>query len=374
MTSLFETSQIHNYTIDPNIHHTNKNIRYKFYATSQTHYSVLNYDKDFVCFDDNECRKYRSVICSYPEKQVLCFSPSKSVPYTHFRHTEKTNITELTQGLMVNLFYDGRIDSWELATKSAVSCKYGGKYNANNFTFRDMFITALAGNPEKALNENPIIGLLPKWCSFSFVMSVQDEPRLTLVAVFIIQKLNVLMLPSNIYKEWSIFKSIDGLISFPKEYDKIPDTDTKRGYMLTNYETGERTKWFHNEYIKQKRIDKIKPATQYQYLCLKRVNKVFGYLDYFPKQKYNFALLQNQYDEYVDKVHHYYVEHFVKKNISWHDIPSKFKNTIYKIHHSIHIKGLSQNMRIVITKHIVRDWLNKKAPMEVANILNYKDM
>ena len=372
--ALFETSQLLNYTIDPNIHYTNKKIHYKFYATSNTHYSILNYDKDFICFDDSECRKYRSVICSYPEKQVLCFSPSKSIQCNSFKLTEKTNITELVEGLMVNLFYDSRIKSWELATKSAVGCKYGGKYNANNLTFRDIFIRALAGNPDKTLNENPIISLLPKWCSFSFVMKIQDDPHLTLVAVYSMHSPSVLLLPSNIYKEWSIFKSIDGIISFPKEYDKIPETDTRQGYMLTNYETGERTKWFHHEYIKQKQIDRIKPATQYQYLCLKRVNKVFGYLEYFPKQKHNFFLMQNQYNEYVNKVHHYYMEHFVKKNISWHEIPRKFKDTIYKIHHSIHIKGLSHNMRIVVTKHIVSDWLIKKAPNEVANILNYKDI
>lgn len=375
MVSLFESSQIHNYLIDPNIHHKNPKIKHKFYATEKDHYIVLNYHKEFVCFDDNETSQYRSVICSYPEKQVLCFSPTKSVPYHIFEQNDKTCISERVEGIMINLFYDPRIKSWELATKSAVGCKYGKKYNNSEFTFYDMFIQALAGNPEKTLNENPIISMLPTWCSYSFIMSVTVEPRLTLVAVYSIQSPIVLLLPSNVYKEWKVFDGLDTIISFPKKYDKIPETNAINrkiiyGYMLQNYETGIRTKWFHPEYIMTKKTKKIKPTLQYQYACLRRVNKVYEYLSFFPKQRRAFHLIQEQYENYVNKVHHYYMEHFVKKKVVWSDIPMKYRDSVYKIHHTIYLAGLAHKMRIMITINVVKEWLRKKEPMEVVNILN----
>jgi hypothetical protein len=371
MFSPFEMSQIPNYIINPSIHHTRLTIKHKLYATLKAHYSILNYDKDFLCFNDTESSIYRSVICSYPEKQVLCFSPTKSVPYNSFIQSDKTCISEIVEGIMVNLFFDTRIQSWEIATKSAVGCKYGQKYNNNELTIYDMFIKALAGNSEKTLNDNPIISMLPKWCSFSFVISMQAEPQLTLVAVYNIQKLNILMLPSSLYKNWKVFEDVQDIILFPKEYNHIDKNTTKKGYMLVNYETGQRSKWINPDYIIKKKLSKIKPATQYLYLCLRRVSKVYDYLTYFSKQKRDFLLLEKQYEDYIDKVHQYYLEHFVKKNINWDDIPEKFKNTIYKIHYTIFLKGLSQNMHIVITKNIIKDWLNKKNPNEVATILTF---
>jgi len=356
--------------IDPNIHHRNSKINQKIYATTKTHYSILNYDKKYICFNDAESGMYRSVICSYPEKQVLCFSPAKSISYYIFEKTNGTVISEIVEGIMINLFYDNRIKSWELATKSAVGCKYGQKYNCSELTFYDMFIQALAGNPDKTLNDNPIISLLPKWCSYSFVMNVTSEPRLTLVAVYNIQHLNVLLLPSSIYKNWKVFEGAHNIISFPKECSRLDETNIENGYMLINYETGHRAKWYHPEYIMEKKCNKIKPTIQYQYLCFRRINKVYEYLSYFPKQRRTFHLIKEQYDEYINKTHHYYIEYFVKKEIDWTDIPLKYRDFVYKIHYGIYVQGLSNGMRIVITKNIVKDFFQKKEPMEQIGMLS----
>uniref|UniRef100_A0A6C0ARL5 Uncharacterized protein n=1 Tax=viral metagenome TaxID=1070528 RepID=A0A6C0ARL5_9ZZZZ len=374
MYSIFETNQICNYTINPSIHYINPKIKHKVYATKTMLYSIYNYDKGFICFDDTESSKYRSVICSYPDKEILCFSPTKSVSYTNFNGNENggyqekpsTTVTDIVEGIMVNLFFDSRIDSWEIATKSAIGGKYGQMYNDRKATIYDMFIQALAGNIEQSLNENPIISMLPKWCSYSFVMNITQEPHLTLVAVYNIQKKNVLLVPSTIYKKWRVFEDIDGLVSFPKEYDKIDLKQTEVGFMVQDYESGQRAKILLPEYLTAKRMNKIKPATQYQYLCLRRVNKVYGYLTYFPKQRTDFFLIEEQYDNYVNKVHHYYMEHFVKKKLVWQDIPVKYRDPVYKIHHEIYIKGLSQKNPVVITKSVVKDFFIKKDPNEMA--------
>jgi hypothetical protein len=373
MSCSFENSQLYSYTINPYINHINQKIKQKIYATKKSHYSILNYDKDYICFDDKESSKYKSVICSYPEKQILCVAPIKSIPFNHFKQNRNGNsivISEIMEGIMINLFYDSRIESWEIATKSAVGGKYGQKYNNSNSMFYDMFIDALAGNTEKQLNDNPTINMLPKWCCYSFVMTIEPIPKLTLISVCNIQIYNIIIIPSYIYKKWKVFESVHCVISFPNEYEYINYKNIVNRCMLTDYESGERTKWFHPDYIINKKINKIKPSLQYQYLCFRRINKVYNYLGFFPKQRNDFYLIEQQYEQYIDKVHQYYMEHFVKKTIQWQDIPIKFRDTIYKIHHSIRLDGLSKQMRIVITKNIVRDWLNKKDPKDVAYKLN----
>jgi hypothetical protein len=60
------------------------------------------------------------------------------------------------------------------------------------------------------------------------------------------------------------------------------------------------------------------------------------------------------------------MEHFVKKKLVWQDIPVKYRDPVYKIHHEIYIKGLSQKNPVVITKSVVKDFFIKKDPNEMA--------
>jgi hypothetical protein len=53
---------------------------------TQTLYTVLNYDKTVICFDEPlKTRQCRSVILSYPENKLLSFSPPKSITSSEFK-------------------------------------------------------------------------------------------------------------------------------------------------------------------------------------------------------------------------------------------------------------------------------------------------
>ena len=114
---------------------------------------------------------YRSVIFSYPEKKILSFTPVKSIPSSTFMQkypTIKDNIfiNEYIEGVMIQLFYDFRVNCWTIATKGNIGCKYGF-YNKNQNvcqnphqnqnTFYNMFLDALHANKNESLNQLAII-------------------------------------------------------------------------------------------------------------------------------------------------------------------------------------------------------------------------
>ena len=120
------------YTLDT-INYNSDKIRTKLYTVNGTspspshmthQYKILNYH--LICDNDDSLGLYRSIIVSHPENKIVCFSPPKSVTLDHFKETNPdiTNpdifINEIIEGTMINLFYDSRIESWQIATKGAI--------------------------------------------------------------------------------------------------------------------------------------------------------------------------------------------------------------------------------------------------------------
>ncbi len=103
--------------------------------------------------------QYRSVIMDPESKIVLSYSPPNELPFDHFQNsypnlnTKEFQVSEMIEGIMIQLFYDYRIGKWEIATKSAVGCDYWyfrTQYNddttVKQLTFRDMFLDAMGSN------------------------------------------------------------------------------------------------------------------------------------------------------------------------------------------------------------------------------------
>ena len=56
-------------------------INEKRYKQGKLYYEIWNYDKDFLCFDEKyQTTLCRSVIFSFPEKNLLAYSPGKTIP------------------------------------------------------------------------------------------------------------------------------------------------------------------------------------------------------------------------------------------------------------------------------------------------------
>jgi hypothetical protein len=397
-----------NETIYKNINTTEPNkesllINKKTYQNANMKYTIMNYTKDFLCFDDYETSKYRSVIFSNPENKLLCFSPPKSIKYDIFMEKcpdidENIYVNEIVEGVAINLFYDERIQSWEIATKSAIGGNYKHK-KCNEIelskqnTFIELFLDALQciSNIKplcKRLNQNKVIDIFPKKYCYNFVLQHAknkiilniENPKLYLVGVYEIQGNTAVKIPSPSFENWDIFLNIHGIIHFPKKicensYDKIIakycsiyTTNIHPGIMITNIENGERTKIMNPVYINHRKNSKKNPNMQYQYLCLKRIDKTDDFLKYYPVCKKEFGKLKTEYLDFIYNIHRSYILKYIE--CSTIHISPKYLVHVDRLHHTIYLPSLS-NKKQHITKDVVKKYVENMEPSEIFFYLNY---
>ena len=373
----------------------------KIYQNANMLYTIMNYTKDFLCFDDYETSKYRSVIFSNPQNKLLCFSPPKSIKYDKFMEEYDTidnniYVNEMIEGVMINLFYDERMDSWEIATKSAIGGNYKHKKGIdlhNKKSFIELFLDALQCvstiKPfSKRLNQNKIIEILPKQYCYNFVLQHPENkiilkietPKLYLVGVYKIGENVAIKIPQPVFENWDIFLNINGIIHFPKEiYENSYDTIiskycsvytnyTNPGIMITNLENGERTKILNPVYANRRKRNNQNPNMQYQYLCLNRIDKTEDFLKYYPVCKNQFKKFKIEYVDFIYNIHRSYILKYVEGSKT--EISPKYLAHIDRLHNTIYLPSLCRKKQN-ITKDIVKQYVEKIEPDKLLFYLNY---
>ena len=376
-------------------------INKKIYQHANIKYTIMNYTKDFLCFDDYETSKYRSVIFSNPENKLLCFSPPKSIKYDIFMEKypeidENIFVNEIVEGVMINLFYDERIQSWEIATKGAIGGNYKHKtinLQESPHSFIELFLDALQCMSDvkplsKRLNQNKVIEIFPKKYCYNFVLQHPknkiilniENPKLYLVGVYEIQGNMAVKIHPNVFENWDIFLNIHGIIHYPKKiyentYDKIIakycsiySTNMNPGIMITNLEDGERTKIMNPVYINRRKNTNKNPNMQYQFLCLNMIEKTEDFLKYFPVCKKEFRKMKIEYLDFIYNIHRSYMLKYIEG--SRIHISPKYLVHVDRIHHSIYIPSLS-NKKQKISKDIVKKYVENIEPSELFFYLNY---
>jgi hypothetical protein len=381
-----------------NLNSMKENIKQKIYNDGQE-YKILNYDKNYLSYNDFEAFKCRSVILAHPENIILSFSSPKSISYTEFTKENKMSdsiyVNEYIEGTMLNLFYDIRVNRWILSTKSAIGANYF--YYRNNYgntkkskqkTFYQMFIEAFRMDNNTDISDIFLINELPKTYSYSFVLQHPDnhivldikEPKVYLVAVYeIVGRNTVKAVPIHEVERWSCFSS--GIVLFPRHvendtYDNLYNMNTSIqnkpdfvGIMITNLNTGYRTKIENPIYYQKKVLRGNNPNLQYQYLCLSRIKKVDEFLRFFPRYGKLFKKFSYDYTEFIKNIHLSYLHHYVqKKDIK---ISEQYYKHIYNIHHNIYIPSLNIEAPRIIKRNVVKEYFDKMEPRELLYHLNF---
>lgn len=412
-------------------------IKSKSFANKENpdiHYSILETVKNEV-FDDEDSSRYRSVIVRPDTNSVLSYSPPMETDFSVFKNKypdlsklskmlpivqKKFIINEMIEGIMIHLFYDPRISSWDIATKSAIGGKYWyfrtqyphptnimiGQPTTNikpindtsqpQMTFRDMFLEAL--NLTEAVLTN--LDFNKGYC-YNFILQHPHNhivfqitnPTIYLVNVYEIMDNNdIKSIPQSEYEIWDFITRRP--IKFPRQftetdYDTIsnkycsinstePSNNAKSinfiapllmGIMITNHETGERTTIKNKVYESNKEIRGNNPNLQFQYYCLCRMNKVHLFLDLFPEYKFMFAQFKTQTDDYITNLHQSYFKQYVAKDYTV-PVSPKYRTHIYKIHHEIFIPSKQLLNKIVITRKIVREYFDNLDPKSQLYLVN----
>ena len=374
----------------------------KLYNKLNTSYLVLNYNKDVLCYDDSSNSIYRSVIFSFPEKEVLCYSPPKSIKYDCFFEkypeiNESIIVNEMIEGVMVNLFYDNRIQQWQIATKKSIGGNYCHKQSGEletNITFIQMFLESIKCSSTikpfmSRLNANTVIELFPKQYCYSFVLQHPEnkivlqikEPILYLVGVYEFSENRVIEIPHNVYEEWSFFLNISEIIHFPKRfhatsYNDLIDVYCSKytnhlnpGIMLKNLLTGDRAKILNPVYKTRRKNIIINPNMHYQFLCLNRINKTDNFLKYYPSCKKIFKIFKKEYQEFILSIHRAYIMKYVEKTHV--DISNKYLIHIDRIYKQKYLPYINATTKIKIDKSVVVEYVEKMEPGELLYYLNY---
>ena len=402
------------FSVNPVNYDENK-IKSKTYKTNEgTSYNILNYDKEILCNDDIMNGYYRSMVIDPDTNNVLSFAPPKSIPIESFKerfpkvNEDNIYINEIVEGTMINLFWDARLDRWEISTKSAVGGNYWyfrTSYDINDtqkqLTFREMFIEACGEDSTICLNDVALLKSLPKNYSYSFVMQHPKNhivlklirPSLYLVAVYdcssTLTDNKVYSIPVSNFMEWPELKAFTGLIHYPRVFNSL-DIDSYEtlenqlcnyfgkynnlvGLMITDLEYGMRTSIMNKSYEQLREIRGNNPNLQYHFLSLYKAGKINEFLHYFPMYKRMFYKFREQSATFIRNVHDAYVIYYVKKQGKEIRIPKPIFRHIFKLHHEIHLQSIQTESPIIITHKVVADWFNSMEPKEQLYHLNYKN-
>ena len=407
------------YSLDINACSKDK-IKHKIVSTPKKLYYVLNYNNLGLSFNDTNTLKYRSVVFSFPEKIPLSFSPPKSLPWEYFtqKHSIITDTTlkttpfvymnEYIEGIMIHLFYDYRIQSWEIATHGAVGGKYGyyGNLSKNAFEnkyhtyFHEMFLDAFRMNSATLdINSIPFLEYLHKDLCYIFILQHPKNkillnvarPVLYLIRIYYMYSNGVEFISPKHYENWCIFRNMIGVVEFPKrhEFNSIAEIEaffdsesltrnTKiiPGIVITHEITGEKSVVHNKHYDEMKKNKNIQSLVKYQYLCYRRMGQVNEYLASFPKHKKMFYAVEQKYEDFITIVHQCYINHYVKKckavdGATKYD--TKYSSHIYLIHKEIYLPQLRekkrQGTRASVTRNMVSDYFDKMEPREMLYLL-----
>lgn len=393
------------YQPDPNI--ISNKITKKSVRGYYSDYFILNYDKLGMCFNDEKTGMYRSVVFSNPDNRLLSFSPVMSISPSVFMNKYPVInydiiVQEYVEGVMINLFYDHRVNKWVIATKGAIGGKYGyGSASDKSNTFYEMFMDALHANKSETLNNLAMLEYFPKCLSYTFILqhpknviSVPvSKPRLVLVSLYLInrEKNQAEFIHSVFYEKWQEFKNLAGIIEFPVQYvfqdykeiftqlqkynglfDGTSTNSTNQtGYIITNIHTGERCriKSYTHDILKQ--MTRVDAETQYRYFCIRKIGKLSDYMKIFPHQKKMFFLIEEEYENRITKIHDLYCDVYIYKTRDPDTVDSADFTHVYKLHHNVYLPSMRSGSKLrKVYKKTVRKYFDSMEPRELLYIMS----
>ena len=400
------------FNIDLSLSFNNDELFYtKNYIFNNNEYKIIKYNKDKLNLLQNTdydsfniLSKFRSIIIR--NNKLILYCPHKSIEYNSFKNkytnTQECWMEDFIDGTMINVFFDIINNVWEIATKSTVG---GNIYffndiqnlslfndsnnlnNYNNITFRTMFF-------ESCNASNFDLNSLDKNYTYTFVMqhpfnrivTPVQTPSLYLVKIYHIDNTNfpnvtiteknintIVNIPPYIFtntnikfiNKYPISNTLDELYNFYNS-DLLPYDCV--GFFIYNID-GNRTKIRNKKYEVVRKLRGNQPKLQYNYLCLKKENKIKEFLHYYPEHILLFNKFKLLMFEYTNKLFFNYINCFIKKEKHLKEYEFQYKNHMYNIHQK-YINELKPNNKKIDKKFVI-DYVNNLHPAQQMFIINY---
>ena len=344
-------------------------------------YEILHYDDNTLCHDDNIRRTYNSVIIQPQSIKVLSLFTPKYSHITHFKskNTFDTSLklNVVVEGLQLQLFYEPRTFSWQIASKYCVGGNVMYQYNNTIMKQSEIFAQALGYSTYK-LNDIPLLKTLPKQYCYHFILDHpafhQDRQKCKNMAIFLAnvietehnnEKNNIRLLGLPYVKYTKMFENTK-----VRYIEEIPNTYTSYqscvfhtcsiynntpGIVIENIQSKECTIMKNPNNLYRNYIQYLNPQHIFESICINHSKTIDVLSEYIMIQKY-----------IVNTLHTIYMDTYVRK---LQNIPyiSKYAYHLQNIH-KCHLSSLC-NKKKRITKYVVMKYLNTLHPKEVFDLV-----
>jgi len=195
---------------------------------------------------------------------------------------------------------------------------------------------------------------------------------------------NVYYIPQTRFQLWDELQI--PWVKFPRyvtadiEYDSLVDfyssvqSDiqfTGAGVMITNMKTGTRTKLVSAIYQEYRELRSNNMPLLFQYLCLKYVNRLDHFLQYFTVYYPAFLRFDQQYMSLLHHIHNAYLNKYVYRN---YFRTARFESTVDCIHQHIYLKNRKISSKFKITLPIVKSYIDSLTPMNIMYLLDARSI
>ena len=384
----------------------------KKYVFNNNEYTIIKYHKEKLKeiengdYDNfNYLSKFRSLVVR--NNKLLVFSPEKSLNFDTFskkyENIDECWMEDFIDGTMINVFYDNINNTWEIATRSTV----GGNIvffndiknysffecdnqfqHYNNITFRSMFFETCGANnfDLNSLDINYCYSFVMQH-PFNRIVTPVQTPLIYLVKVYeidntsfpivYVKEKNILELvnqPPYIFANTNV--KLVNKYPFNTSLNELQIYYNNRlapfhsvGTIIYNKD-GTRTKIRNPNYEEVRKLRGNQPKLQYNYLLLKKENKIKEFLYYYPEHVLLFNKFKLLIFDYTNELFTNYIGCFIKKHKHLKDYPFQYKNHMYHIHQK-YISDLKPNNKVV-DKKVVIDYVNSLHPAQQMFVINYK--
>lgn len=358
------------------------NINSKHITTDQAvPYIILNYFES-ISFDYDKMRRYYNSVVIDPEtRKILSVGSPLSYDFELFQQsfpTSHENIIaeEMVEGVSIQLFYDSRIQNWEMSTRNSI----GGNYSYYRLpeqsckTYREMLFDAMGIDGENRQIEQwaGFKHLLASNC-YHFIVQHPDNHIILTTKTPQLYFTGYYELHCNNMNDVRYRHSSQEPNYFPSKLVKTPKQivakDYNDGFMSLNGTmgmsfldkyTGERCFIINSEYKELQNLRGTHPNLLYQYLCLHRIDKTQIFLKSFPQYKSLFSSFRSKYDHLIRDIHQCYLHYFILKSNPVVDKSIFFH--IHQIHQTIYKPSLNNPVKTIIKKDVVRKYVDSLEP------------
>ncbi len=369
---------------------------------TDTDYLILNCDQSRAYSDESLRGRINALVLNDNTREILAIGPSKPFTLETFKknygetieNKKSFEITEMVEGLFFQLFWDERIQLWEIGTHNGVfgNYSYYRLPHLNAPTYRSMICQAMGSIED--LNDWKGLEYMDKKMCFHFVLQHPgnhlvfkiQKPAIYIIGAF---EMGVNNVKNQIRyvppKEYENIFPAECMVSLPnvldieteyyddviEKYVSIQEPNTRMGIVIKHIQTGDTVIMINPAYEELQKIRGTHPNLLYHYLCIKRIKKTEEFIRIFPQYQVFFKTFNELYESLVTKIHQSYVDHFVLKKKTV--IHKKYYYHINQLHHNVYIPSLrEEEKKVIVKKNVVRKYVEEMEPGHIFHILQHE--